>query len=120
MSITDFLWTLYVFLSERHGNVEDGMGTAVNSAPSPIAPEQLNAVMAECVALEQLRVFRQLLVARCGVTAAAIGVGGLLLGLVHSFAYWFSLGIFILAPAGAWVVERRQERGLRKKVVKSS
>jgi len=43
-----------------------------------------------------------------------------LLGLLHSFAYWFSMGIFVLAPAGAWIVERRQERSLRKKVVKSS
>ena len=93
---------------------------ATNAAPSSISPEQLNAVMADSLALEQWRVFRQLLVTRCGVITLAIGLGGLLLGLVHSFAYWFSLGIFILAPAGAWIVERRQERGLRKKVVKSS
>jgi len=96
------------------------MGTAMNAAPSSISPEQLNAVMADSVALEQWRVFRQLLVTRCGVITLAIGLGGLLLGLVHSFAYWFSLGIFILAPAGAWIVERRQERGLRQNVVKCS
>lgn len=96
------------------------MGTTMNAAPSSISPEQLNAVMAESFALEQWRVFRQLLVTRCSVITLAIGLGGLLLGLVHSFAYWFSLGIFILAPAGAWIVERRQERGLRQKVVKSS
>ena len=96
------------------------MSTVANGAPPSIQPEQLNAVMADWVALEQIRVFRQLLVMRCGVIAAAIGVGGLLLGLLHSFAYWFSMGIFVLAPTGAWLVERRQERGLRKKVVKSS
>jgi hypothetical protein len=96
------------------------MGLVANAAPLSVPPEQLNVVMADCAALEQLRVFRQLLVARCGVIALAIGVGGLLLGLLHSFAYWFSLGIFILAPTGTWIVEIRQERDLRKKVVKSS
>lgn len=76
--------------------------------------------MAECEALEQMQVFRQLLVKRCGAIATAIAVGGLLLGLRHSFAFWFSEGIFVLAPASAWLVEGRLKRGLRKKVVKSS
>ena len=70
------------------------MRTATNVAP-PVEPDQLNAIITDCVS-------------------------GVLLGLLHSFAYWFSMGIFVLAPAGAWIVERRQERGLRKKVVKSS
>ena len=96
------------------------MSTVANAAPSSVQPEQLNAVVADCVALEQIRVFRQLLVMRCGVVALAIAVSGLLLGLLHTFAYWFSVGIFVMAPAGTWMVERRLERGLRKKVVKSS
>ena len=96
------------------------MDTIANAAPSLVQPGQLQAVVADCVALEQTRVFRQLLVKRCGVIAAVIAVGGLLLGLLHSFAYWFSVGIFVLAPAGAWLVESRLERDLRKKVVKSS
>jgi hypothetical protein len=96
------------------------MSTIANSEPASLAPDELNGVVADCVALEQLRVFRQLLVMRCGVIAAAIAAGGLLLGLLHSFAYWFSVSIFVLAPAGAWIVEHRHERGLRKKVVKSS
>ena len=96
------------------------MHTITHAEAPPVHPDQLNAIVSDCVTLEHLRVFRQLLVVRCGVIALAIGVGGLLLGLLHSFAYWFSVGIFMLAPAGAWLVERRQERGLRKKVVKSS
>ena len=90
------------------------------NAALPVEPEQLNAVMADFMALEHARVFRRMLVRRCGVVALSIAVSGVLLGLLHSFAYWFSLGIFVLAPAGAWIVERRLERGLRKKVVKSS
>ena len=95
------------------------MHTATNVAP-PVEPDQLNAIITDCVRLEHIRVFRQLLVMRCGVIALSIAVGGVLLGLLHSFAYWFSMGIFVLAPAGAWIVERRHERSLREKVVKSS
>jgi hypothetical protein len=94
------------------------MGTV--ATPSSFQSDQLNAVAADCVALEQIRVFRQLLVVRCGVVTVAIAVGGLLLGLFHTFAYWFSVGIFAVAPAATWIVERRRERSLRKKVVKSS
>ena len=90
------------------------------TAAQPVEADQLNAVMADCMALEHVRVFRKLLVKRCGVIALVISISGVLLGLLHSFAYWFSMGIFVLTPAGAWIVERRQERGLRKKVVKSS
>lgn len=96
------------------------MSIVADATRSTIQPAELNAVAADCVALEHLRVFRQLLVKRCGVIAAAIAVGGLLLGLLHSFGYWFSMGIFVAAPAGAWLIERRQERSQRKKVVKSS
>jgi hypothetical protein len=95
------------------------MHMATNAA-LPVESDQLNAVMADCMALEHVRVFRRLLVKRCGVIALVISVSGVLLGLVHSFAYWFSMGIFVLTPAGAWIVERRHERDLRKKVVKSS
>jgi hypothetical protein len=93
----------------------------VSDAATPsVHPDQLNAIAADSVMLEQLRVFRQLLVTRCGLIACAIAVGGLFLGLFHSFAFWFSEGIFVLAPAVVWMVELKQERGLRKKVVKSS
>jgi hypothetical protein len=94
------------------------MGTV--ATPSSFQSDQLNAVAADSVAHEQIRVFRQLLVVRCGVVTVAIAVGGLLLGLFHTFAYWFSVGIFAVAPAATWIVERRRERSLRKKVVKSS
>ena len=96
------------------------MSTVATPTPSSRQPEQLNAVAADCVALEQIRVFRQLLVVRCGIVTLAIAVSGLLLGLLHTFAYWFSVGIFAGAPAATWIVERRRERSLRKKVVKSS
>ena len=68
------------------------------------------------MALEHVRVFRQLLVTRCGFIALAIAVGGLGLGLLHSFAYWFSVGVFVLAPASAWVVEHRWARRLSRRL----
>lgn len=78
--------------------------------------EQLSAVMAERLALEHVRVFRQLLVVRCGVIALGIAVSGLLLGLRHSFGYWFSMIMFLVAPASTWVVERRCERRLERRL----
>jgi len=96
------------------------MSTIADGVSTSVQPEHVNAVMADCIALEQIRMFRQLLVTRCSVIVVAIGVVGVLLGLVHTFAYWFTEGVFVLAPAGAWLIERQRERGLRKKVVKSS
>jgi Flp pilus assembly protein TadB len=110
----------------------------ITLATDEMHPEQLSAVMAESLALEHVRVFRKLLVVRCGVIALGIAVTGLILGLRHSFGYWFSMIIFLAAPACTWIVERRRERQLgrrlerfsgttdvvaivpRKKVVKSS
>ena len=92
------------------------MSDVAQAVASIVGSDQLNAVMADCVALEHIRVFRQLLVVRCGVIAGVIAVGGLMLGVLHSFAYWFSVGVFIVAPAGAWVVERRRERSLSHKL----
>ena len=84
----------------------------VTMATSEVQPEQLSAVMADYLALEHVRVFRQLLSVRCGVIALAIAVVGPILGLLHSFGYWFSIVTFLAAPACSWVVERRRERQL--------
>lgn len=81
---------------------------------SEIPPEQLSAVIAQHLTLEHVRVFRQLLVFRCGVIAAGIAVTGLVLGLLHSFGYWFSMIIFLAAPAGTWVVEQQRGRRLAR------
>jgi len=84
--------------------------------PSDVSAEQLSAIMAERLTLEQVRVFRQLLVVRCGVVALGIAVTGLILGLLHSLGYWFSMVIFLAAPACTWVVERRRERQLGRRL----
>ena len=88
----------------------------VTLATGEVQPEQLSAVMAESLALEHVRVFRKLLVVRCGVIALAIAVTGQILGLRHSFGYWFSMAIFLAAPASAWVVERRREHQLGRRL----
>jgi len=88
----------------------------VASGTGEVHPEQLSAIMADSLALEHVRVFRQLLVVRCGVIAAGIAVTGLILGLLHSFGYWFSLLLFVAAPACSWVVERRRERQLARRL----
>jgi Flp pilus assembly protein TadB len=85
-----------------------------------IPPEQLSAVIAEHLTLEHVRAFRQLLVFRCAVIAAGIAFTGLILGLVHSFGYWFSVVIFLAAPACTWVVEQQRERQFARKLERLS
>jgi hypothetical protein len=89
---------------------------SVTLATGEVQPEQLSAVMAESLALEHVRVFRQLLVVRCGVIALGIAFTGLILGLQHSFGYWFSMLVFLAAPACTWVVERRREGQLARRL----
>ncbi len=81
-----------------------------------VQPEQLSAIMADALVLEHVRVFRQLLVVRCGVIAVGIGVAGLVLGRLHSFGYWFSISVFVAAPVCSWVVERRREHQLARRL----
>ena len=89
---------------------------SVTLATGEVQPEQLSAVMAESLALEHVRVFRQLLVVRCGVIALGIAFTGLILGLQHSFGYWFSMLVFLAAPACTWIVERRREWQLARRL----
>jgi hypothetical protein len=114
-TVTDFLWTLYAFLSGVGVNVCTAMQTA-SIATGEVQPEQVSAVMADYVALEHVRVFRQLLVVRCGIIALAIAIAGPILGLLHFFGYWFSIAIFLGAPACVWVVERQRERQLSQRL----
>jgi len=89
---------------------------SVTLATGEVQPEQLSAVMAESLALEHVRVFRQLLVVRCGAIALGIAFTGLILGLQHSFGYWFSMLVFLAVPACTWVVERRREWQLARRL----
>jgi hypothetical protein len=77
---------------------------------SAVGPDELNAIMADYLALERVRVFRRLLVKRFGlltVIAAAISLAWL-----SRFAFWFSVSLCITPPVLAWAIEIRRERRL--------
>ena len=85
-------------------------------AASAVPPEELNAIAADYLRLEQARIFRQLLVMRCLVIAIAIAVAGAGFGLLPPVACWVSVGIFLAAPAWAWIVEFRRESQLSRRL----
>ena len=66
--------------------------------------------MADYLALERARIFRRLLVTRFGVLAVMI-IAGVGLFSLSAFAL-FGVGLCMVAPVWAWIVERRCERRL--------
>ena len=62
---------------------------------SAVSADELNRIMADSLALERARVFRRLLVTRCGALAAASAVVGLWLRWLPPFASWFSVTLFL-------------------------
>src|SRR5262245_47737010 len=88
------------------------MRTVTSFHASAVPPDQLNAIMADYLALERARVFRSLLVARCGLIALAIAAAGFGLGWLPPFGAAFGVAAFLAVPASAWFVELRRERRL--------
>jgi putative effector of murein hydrolase len=79
---------------------------------------ELTSILAEYTALEQVRIFRRLLLPKCAMVSVAIAVGGAL-GWLPPLAAW-SVGLaFVALPALVWLAELRRERRLSKKVIKS-
>jgi Flp pilus assembly protein TadB len=89
---------------------------AVSFHASAVQPEQVSAIMADYLALEHVRVFRRLLVIRCGLIALAIAIAGAGFGWLTPLACWVSVGIVLLAPVSAWVFEQRRSRQLARRL----
>jgi len=94
-----------------------------------VPQNDLRGVLADHLALDEARLFRRLLVLRCGALACVAAAAGLFVHGFSIFARSFSVGLCLAPPAWAWGVElwraRRLARQLRridsrKKVIKSS
>jgi hypothetical protein len=93
---------------------------------SSVDADELNAIMADYLALERIRVFRRLLVKRFAILTVI--VAAVSLSWLSRLAVGFSVSLCLTPPAWAWVVEIRRERRLdgrlkgvsARKVVKSS
>jgi hypothetical protein len=91
------------------------MRTVTSFNASAVGKAELTGIMAEYLALEQVRVVRRLLVTRCGAMAL-VAVG---LGLVHwlsPFASGFSVTAFLSLPVSAWVFELRRNARLGRRL----
>ena len=81
---------------------------------SDIDEDELNAIAADYIALERLRIFRRLLVKRFGiltVIAAAVSLSSL-----SRPAFWFNVSLCLTPPVWAWVLEARRERRLAERI----
>lgn len=95
---------------------------------SAASATELNRITADYLALERARVFRRLLVTRCGILATVAAVVGLWFRWLPAFASWVSVALFLVPPLWASGVEwQRRHRLARlleevpvKKVIKSS
>ena len=74
---------------------------------SAVGPDELNAITADYLALERIRIFRRLLVRRFGaLTLIAAAVSFTWLSRV---AFWFSVGLCLAPPVWAWALEIYRE-----------
>jgi hypothetical protein len=81
---------------------------------SSVRPDQLNAIIAEYTALERVRIFRRLFVARFGLLAVAFAAVGAGLGVLPAFATWFSVALCLAPPIAVLMVELRHNRRLAR------
>ena len=88
------------------------MHTVTSFHASAVSQDQLSAIMADYMALEEARVFRRLLVIRCGLMALAIAGAGFGFSWLPRLAWMFGAGLFLALPGAAWLVERRRSRQL--------
>lgn len=79
---------------------------------SAVSANELNRIMADYLALERVRVFRRLLVTRCGILATVVAVAGLWLHWLPPFASWFTVTLFLVPPTWACVLEWTRRRRL--------
>jgi Flp pilus assembly protein TadB len=92
------------------------MQTVTSFRASDVQPDQLSRIMADYLALERARIVRRLLVRRFGLLALIVAVAGAGFHWLPPFASWFSVGIFLVPPASAWIVEVRRDRQLARRL----
>jgi hypothetical protein len=92
------------------------MHTVTSFEGSAVGEAELADIIAEYLEVERVRVFRRLLVRRCGLLAVATAIVGLGLHWLTAFASWFSISAFLAPPASAWILEVRRDARLGRRL----
>jgi hypothetical protein len=90
--------------------------TDISFSASAIPRDQLSCILAQYLALDRARIFRRLLVTRFGMLALVAAVLGTVFHRFSPFARWFTIGLFLFPPTGAWIAELKLERGLSRRL----
>jgi hypothetical protein len=81
-----------------------------------VSREQLNGMLADHLALEQMQIFRRLLVTRFGALALADLLVDFVVPSMSPYARWIPLALFLLPPLWAWIAELRLEQRLSQRL----
>jgi hypothetical protein len=81
---------------------------------SALPPAELNALVADYLALERARLLRRLYVTRFGALTAVMALVSLW-WLPH-VAFWFNVTLCLVPPAWTWRVERQCARSLARRL----
>jgi hypothetical protein len=113
-----FLWTLYAFFTGASVTVNStgAMDVVTQFHSCALNPEELNQVLADYVALERVRVFRRLLLRRCGALSLAVLLVGATLHWISPVATAASIALFLIPPVWACVAEFQIDRALGRRL----
>ena len=78
--------------------------------------DELAPLLSDYLALDRLRTFRRLLLVRCGALALTAAVVGPLVGWLSALGRSLVVGLFLLPPAWAWILEWRADIRLSKRL----
>ena len=90
------------------------MHSVTSFRASDVPPDQLHDVLLDYLAVERARIYRKLFVTRFGGLAVVVALIGLVWLTERAFA--FTVGLCLVPPAWAWLLEIRQERRLARRI----
>ena len=92
------------------------MQTVTAFSASAVSHDELGGILADYLALDRARIFRRLLVNRCGLVALIAALAGVLIPQAPQLATWCTVALFLALPLWAWIVEIRLEWRLARRL----
>ena len=92
------------------------MSAAISFHVSDLPPDQLQVLLAEHLKIQQLQIFRRLVVTRLLVVAVVATGAGRLAGVLSPVASVIVAGIFTIPAAAVWMAEVAAKRRFRRRL----